>query len=144
MTETLFTGQPGPKGDKGDRGEGMTKGARKAIIFLFCFAVALSAVNLLASVHYANSAVRASQKATAAKAAAAVAAQQAAAASAGQVALCRAGNTARAEQVALWTFIIRLSKRPRSAQQRQVIAEFEHHLRIVFAPRSCALPRPGG
>lgn len=153
MSETLFTGQPGPKGDKGDRGEGITRGARRAAVFLFILTLALAAANLVFTAHYVNSAVsstlRASEKAAAAGKKATTAGQQAATATdlaaqaaANSVALCRAGNIARAEQVDLWTFIIRLSKRPRTAQQRQVIAEFEHHLREVFAPRSCTLPRP--
>lgn len=128
VSETLFTGQPGPKGDKGDRGEGMTRGARHAVIFLFAFSVLLAVLNFSWTINQVNSVARADQKASAADAA--------------QVALCRSGNEARAEQVDLWTFIIRISKPPRTAQQRQVLAEFEQHLREVFAPRSCALPRP--
>lgn len=136
MSETLFTGQPGPKGDKGDRGEGMTRGARHAVIVLFCLTLALAGANLLFTAHYVTSTVRASQKATAAS-------QEAAAAAAAQVAACHAANTARAEQTDLWTFIIRISKPPGTARQRKVLAEFERHLSVVFAPRNCALPRPG-
>lgn len=55
-----------------------------------------------------------------------------------QLALCRAGNTARAQQAELWDYLISLSKPPRTAQGRRLVGEFEHHLRVVFAPRDCA------
>ena len=54
VTETLFTGQPGPKGDKGERGEGISRGARLAVIFLFVVALALSAANAVFTAHYVN------------------------------------------------------------------------------------------
>lgn len=54
MSETLFAGQPGPKGDKGDRGEGMTKGAKQAIVFLFAMTLVLAVANLLFTAHYTN------------------------------------------------------------------------------------------
>lgn len=58
--------------------------------------------------------------------------------------LCQSGNQARAETVGLWDYIIRLSPPPKTAQQRAVLAEFERHLRAVFAPHDCAaLLRPG-
>jgi len=130
MAERLPRGPKGDKGDKGERGDGMTRGARHAVIFLFLLSLVLAGANLLFTSHETGLAVRAGQKASAADAA--------------QVALCRAGNTARAEQVDLWDFIIRISKPPKTAQGRRVLAEFENHLRVVFAPRNCALPRTGG
>ena len=54
MSETLFTGQPGPKGDKGDRGEGISRGARQAVIFLFVLTLALAAANLIFTARYVN------------------------------------------------------------------------------------------
>ncbi len=60
-----------------------------------------------------------------------------------QLALCQAGNTSRAQQANLWEFLIRLSGPPKTAQGRRLIATFEHHLHVVFAPRDCShLGRP--
>ena len=115
----------------------MTRGARYSVVFLFLLSVALAAANLFWTAHEVNSTISASQKATAAVA-------EARATADAQAALCRAANAARAEQVDLWTFIIHLSKPPKAAAQRHVLAEFEHHLRVIFAPRPCPTPRPGG
>lgn len=54
--------------------------------------------------------------------------------------LCEAGNEARAEQIANWDYIIKLSGPPPTAHGRAVLAEFEHHLRAEFAPRNCSAP----
>jgi hypothetical protein len=57
--------------------------------------------------------------------------------------LCETGNTARAQQVALWTHLIAISTPPPSEtpaqkQQRQVtIRAFLRYIRQVFAPRDC-------
>jgi hypothetical protein len=64
-------------------------------------------------------------------------------------ALCKATNTSRHQQVALWTYLIDLSlssnPKPRTAKQKAaqarseaLLAKFERHLRAVFAPRNCA------
>lgn len=122
----------------------ITRGARRAVIWLLALVLVVGAGNLVATYLQVKPLRQASQKASAASQKAAVAAERAAAAEAAQVAACQAGNTVRAEQVDLWTFIIRISKPPKTADERQVLAEFEHHLRVVFAPRNCALPRPTG
>ena len=54
-----------------------------------------------------------------------------------QNALCEAGNTARAQQVNLWQYIIQLSP-AKTEQQRENIVKFETYLNHVFAPRNCA------
>ena len=51
--------------------------------------------------------------------------------------LCQAGNEARAEQVGLWEYLIHLSRPPKTAEGRAVLARFEQHLRAVFRPRNC-------
>ena len=108
----------------------MTRGARRAVVFLFVLSFVLAAASFAAASHEANSAATARASAAQAKA-------EAASARAEQLALCRAGNEARAEQVNLWEFVIRLSP-ARSARQRAVQAEFVHHLHAIFAPRDCA------
>jgi hypothetical protein len=115
--ERLATGPKGPKGPKGDRGEGMTRGARHAVIFLFVFSMLLAGMGLLFTAREVN-AVRAAGAST--------------------VQLCQAGNEARAQQIALWEFILRVSGPPRSARERAVTAAFIHHLHVIFAPRNCA------
>ena len=59
-------------------------------------------------------------------------------ASASNYALCRAGNTARAQQVQLWAFLLSLSKKPQTLRQRHNIAAFETQLHHIFAARDCA------
>jgi len=44
---SLAKGQKGDKGETGAAGQGMTRGARRAVIFLFALAVALAGMNLL-------------------------------------------------------------------------------------------------
>lgn len=63
--------------------------------------------------------------------------QAAGQANSAQLALCQAGNTARAQQVELWEFLIHISQPPKTAQGRKVLATFEHHLHVVFASRDC-------
>lgn len=53
--------------------------------------------------------------------------------------LCEAGNTARAQQVQLWQYIITLSP-PRTPQAQHTLTLFEDYLRTVFAPRNCGQP----
>lgn len=66
-------------------------------------------------------------------------------ATAAQMALCQAGNVARAQQTGLWEYVIHLSPPPKTAQGRLIVARFEHHLRVTFRPRDCArLGQPGG
>ena len=55
-----------------------------------------------------------------------------------QLALCQASNTARAQQIDLWTFVISLSKKPQTAQQKKNIEAFEKHLNVIFAARDCS------
>ena len=116
--------------------------SRARAIALVVAAFALIAANFLFTAHYVNSTVnstlRASQRAAAASQKAGAASQKAGAASVSVAELCQAGNAARADQVGLWTFLIRLSKPPRTAEQRRLVARFEHHLRVVFAPQNCA------
>jgi hypothetical protein len=57
---------------------------------------------------------------------------------ASNLALCQAGNVARHQQVQLWDFILGLGHAPRTAAQRKNVAEFEHHLYEIYAPRDCA------
>jgi hypothetical protein len=46
----------GPKGDRGERGTaGLSKSVRRALVFLFVFAVVLSGLDLFWSAHEANS-----------------------------------------------------------------------------------------
>lgn len=47
MIQSRWRGLKGDKGDTGAAGPGMTSGARHAVIFLFVFALVLSAMNLL-------------------------------------------------------------------------------------------------
>jgi len=54
-----------------------------------------------------------------------------------QRALCESGNTARAQQIGLWQYVIGLSSPPKTPQQKQNIALFEAYLKTVFKPRNC-------
>ena len=66
-----------------------------------------------------------------------------AAAASGQteLALCQAGNVARAQQITLWSHLLSLSPapgtRPRSAAQEKQITEFRAYIRSIFASRDC-------
>lgn len=59
------------------------------------------------------------------------------------LALCESGNHSRAQQIEIWNYVLSLGKPPRTAQQRKVVAEFEGHLHVIFAPRNCAHISPG-
>ena len=109
----------GPKGDKGE--PGMTRGTRRAVVYLFAFALLLAVSNLLWTSH----AVSASQAAQARVLAT-------------SRALCLDSNQASARQVRLWQFILHIGKPPRTAAQRHVITGFEAYLHKAFAPQDCA------
>lgn len=57
--------------------------------------------------------------------------------------LCTTGNEFRAEQIALWQFVIRLQPAPQHLTPRQkktretVLRVFNAHLHRVFRPRTC-------
>jgi hypothetical protein len=55
-----------------------------------------------------------------------------------QLALCQAGNEARAQQIGLWTYVLSISKKPETAQQQKNIEAFKQHLNVIFAPRDCS------
>ena len=100
----------------------MTRGARYAVVFLFCLSFALATGNFL----WNASQVRQIRQAAAST-----------------VQLCRSGNEARAQQVQLWTHLIEISMPPphQTARQREerarTIREFETYVHKVFAPRNC-------
>lgn len=135
-------GQPGEPGDPGGPGgaggaggEGGAGGsggraARYSVLFLFLFALALGGLNLLftsAAVHrVAQNAATITQ-------------------------LCESGNEFRAQQIHLWTFVVKLSPPPphqtsaEAARREHVITVFLAYLNHVFAPRPCHTdPRLGG
>ena len=120
----------------------MTRGARRAVVFLFVLSFVLSGASFGAASHEIGSGQaatqRADQRVARAQAEAAAAKAQAASARAQQAALCRSGNEFRASQVSLWEFVIRLSGPATSPHARAVRAEFVHHLHAIFAPRDCA------
>jgi hypothetical protein len=57
--------------------------------------------------------------------------------------LCLSVNAARAQQLGLWSYLISISRKPATADDRARVAEFEQHLRVVFAPRDCNNVKPG-
>lgn len=63
-------------------------------------------------------------------------------ASQSELALCRAGNVARAQQVKLWTHLLSLppapGSPPRSKAQQQEIAAFGAYVQSIFRARDCA------
>jgi hypothetical protein len=100
----------------------MTRGVRYAAVFLFVFALALAAANLLftsALVHRAETN----------------------AASITQ--LCQSGNEARQQQIDLWAFVIQISPPPphqtpaEAVQRVHVLHRFALRLHQIFAPRDC-------
>jgi hypothetical protein len=112
----------------------------RAVVTLFLINLLLIAGAYLFISHDVRASSAAAQKA-------AVAAQKAARADTAQLALCQSSNTARANEIDLWDFLIRLSQPPRTARGRKVLAEFVSHLNTVFAPRDCAhlgQPQQGG
>ncbi len=98
------------------RAEGMTAGARHAVIFLFVLTFLTGAANLLWTSRQVGAVGRTA---------------------ASQMALCQAGNVSRAQQIDLWEFVLRISGPPKTAAGRVVAAKFEAHLHAVFAPRDC-------
>ena len=64
--------------------------------------------------------------------------QSANSAKAAQLALCQAGNEARNQQIGLWDYIIGISRKPETVQQKKNIEAFEQHLNVIFAPRDCS------
>jgi hypothetical protein len=57
--------------------------------------------------------------------------------SASNLALCQSSNVARHQQVELWDFVLSIGKRPETARQKRTIAEFRHHLLVIYAARNC-------
>ena len=112
-------GPPGPKGERGERG--LPHAVARAVVVLFLINSALIAIAYPLLSH---------------------AVEQASGAKAAQVALCRSANTARANEVDLWEFLIHLSRPPKTRHGREVLTRFEHHLHTVFRARDCA--RLGG
>jgi hypothetical protein len=55
-------GTQGERGERGQRGEGMTRGTRRAIVFLFALTVALSAASILFTVSYYHRSAAAQQR----------------------------------------------------------------------------------
>ena len=103
----------------------MNRGTRQAIIFLFLLTLALAAANLLftsALISRVNA-----NKVTITQA-------------------CEAGNRARQDQIALWSFVIQVSPPPahetkaETAQRLHVLHRFALRLHQIFAPRDCTSP----
>ena len=73
---------------------------------------------------------------------AAAASASAAAARSSELALCHAGNTARAQQVTLWAHLLSLppaaGQPPRSKAQQAEVDAFGAYVRSIFKPRDCA------
>jgi hypothetical protein len=59
-------------------------------------------------------------------------------ASASNLALCRASNVARAQQLGIWVYLLHLTGPARTAQGRELVTRFERHLAVVFRARDCA------
>ena len=100
----------------------ITRGARRAALGLLILVLLVGGGNLWASFDLTRGVQRAD---------------------AAQVALCEAGNTARAQQVQLWDYILGLSAgRPQTAQQQKTAVRFRAYLSTVFKPHDCShLPR---
>ena len=109
--------------------EPMTRGTRRAVIFLFVFALALAAGNLVFTAREVST-VR-------------VAEVRAASAAASVAQLCQSENRQGAKQVILWERLIAISKPPpheTAAQRRQRLTltrAFLVILRQIFTPRNC-------
>lgn len=72
------------------------------------------------------------------------AAQTAGQANSAQLALCQAGNVARAQQVELWDYVLSITGKPATPRQQKATEEFKHHLNVIFAPRNCEQIGKGG
>jgi hypothetical protein len=100
----------------------MTRGARYSVVFLFVLSFLLAG----GSYYLATSAVRGEVSSRASV-----------------VQLCQLGNTARAQQVTLWTHLVAVSQPPphetarEKAQREKMIRGFVAYVRTVFAPRNC-------
>lgn len=120
--EARFRGQRGEQGEKGERGEGITRGARYAVVFLFVLSFLLAA----GSYGLSTAAVR-----------------RAVSSRASVVQLCQLGNESRAQQVTLWERLVAISpppphQTPAQARAREkLISEFLGFVRREFAPRNC-------
>lgn len=101
----------------------MTRGAARAVVFLFILAFLLSAATFWLSVRAVQGEI--ANRATTAQ-------------------LCQSGNDSRAQQVTLWTHLIAISAPPpgqTAAQAKQrdaTIRSFLDYVRQVFAPRDCS------
>lgn len=97
-------------------------------------AIASVAVDILLSVVVTLFAVQAHNASESAKAAT-MRSQHAAASN---LALCRASNVARHQQIELWDFLLSLGNRKHQTQRQKTnITVFEKRLHIIFAPRDC-------
>ena len=100
----------------------MTRGAARAVVSLFVLSFLLAGASSWFS-------VRAVQGEVSSRAS--------------TLALCQAGNDARAQQVTLWTHLIAISAPPprQTPAQKQardkLIGSFLAYVRHVFAPRNC-------
>lgn len=56
MTEGQERPVKGERGERGERGEGMTSGARRAVVILFALTLAIGAANLFWTAHETNAA----------------------------------------------------------------------------------------
>lgn len=107
----------------------MTRGARYSVVFLFLLAFALAAGSYRLSVSAVDRAV---------------------ADRASVVQLCQLGNASRAQQVILWTHLIKVSLPPphetaaERARRQKTIREFLAFVHHDFAPRNCAARLSGG
>lgn len=59
-------------------------------------------------------------------------------ASASNLALCRAGNVARGQQLGIWVYLLHLTGGGKTPEARALVMRFEDHLKVVFAKRDCA------
>ena len=112
----------------------MSQTVRYAVVFLFLFALALAAINLLFTAALVHGVNVNSAKARANKVSI--------------VQLCQSGNEARQQQIDLWSFIIQISPPPphetaaHAAQRLHVLQQFAVHLHQIFAPRNCPKGTP--
>ena len=111
---------------------GITRGAAYAAVFLFLLSFLLAGGSYVLS----SRAIRHAQANTALALANRASITQ----------LCMSGNAFRAQQIALWEYILRLGKPPpretaaARAQRLAVARQFDAHLHQVFAPRNCKHP----
>ena len=101
----------------------MTRGAARAVVFLFALSFLLAGAAYVLSVRAVQGEVHSR---------------------ASVVQLCQAGNESRAQQVTLWTHLIQISVPPphqtpaQKAQRAALTGAFLRYVRQVFAPRNCA------